>query len=353
MEKITTWYVEEQTNRGIWSIETINPDISGLSRPITIFRGKRATSLITYDWHGNSQTFCPPIWWDLAIGSGACGFGCRACFLMLTHRIRRDPWRHLLYNNCSDFDTAVQKWLLAPKRKTTHTLGIGIDRSDSLLYEGVTEHVRRLAPFFGDDTSNPQQCKMILLTKSINTHYLADIAPDDRRNIVVTFSLNPEEIADLWEGKWPDGERITPSIEKRLDAARLAQDLGFEIRCRLDPIFNPPRWEDQYRTFIEIVANKGLKFSRWTLGTFRMKNQQLDVWREKWGLPEMEWDISAPMVYDGTHFHLPIETRLGIYEYVTKAIQDRFSDAKVSLCKETHDIRKSLKLCNADCNCLF
>src|SRR5204862_816476 len=81
--KPITWYVDEQVENGNWKFEVIPAEVVGLSRPLSVFRAPRHTNLITYDWHGDEQTFCPPMWWDLAIGSGACGLGCRACFLML------------------------------------------------------------------------------------------------------------------------------------------------------------------------------------------------------------------------------------------------------------------------------
>jgi hypothetical protein len=345
------WYVEKQISEGTWRQEIIQPEIVGLSRQITVFRASRKTNLIAYDWHGDRDTFCPPIWWDLAIGSGACGLGCRSCFLMLTHRIRRDPWRHLLYDNYDDFYRATAKWLLAKDRKTFHTLGVGIDRSDSLLYEGITGHVRRLAPLFSNSTTNPQNCKLILLTKSANAHYLKDISLDDRRNVVVTFSLNPEQVADLWEGKWPDGERITPPIYQRLEAALFAQKLGFEVRVRIDPILTPLGWEEYYAEFVGLVRQIGINFRYWTLGTYREKNTLLDHWRERWGLPAMEWE-PTDLVKEGTHRHLSTEHRVEIYRTIASAIRREFPEAKVSLCKETHEIRKFLRLCNADCNCL-
>ncbi len=89
-------------------------------------------------------------------------------------------------------------------------LGLGIDCSDSLLYEGETGLARRLIPLFTSKKTNPFGRKLILLTKSINVHYLEGLPIT---NILVTFSLNPELIADLWEGKWNDGLRITPPIE--------------------------------------------------------------------------------------------------------------------------------------------
>lgn len=74
------WYVEKKATEGVWKEETIPAQIVGLSRDLSVFRAPRKTNLITYDWHGDKDTFCPPIWWDLAIGSGACGLGCRNVF---------------------------------------------------------------------------------------------------------------------------------------------------------------------------------------------------------------------------------------------------------------------------------
>lgn len=348
-----TWYVDEQVAQGTWREQVISAEVVGLSRPLTVFRSSRTSNLITYAWHGDKDTFCPPIWWDLAIGSGACGLGCRACFLMLTHRIKRDPWRHLLYENVDSFYRASKKWLIEPARQPFHTLGVGIDRSDSLLYEGVTGHVRRLAPLFASDTANPKNCKLILLTKSTNTHYLAEIPPEQRKNVVVSFSLNPEPVADLWEGKWPDGVRITPTISKRLEAAALAQELGFEVRVRVDPILTPAGWQDYYQDFIKQTKQIGLNFRYWTLGTYREKNSQLQAWADRWGLSPMEWQPEVgELVHDGTHWHLSAERRAEIYHTVRDTILGQFPGTKVSLCKETHLLRKKLALCNADCNCL-
>lgn len=347
------WFVDEQVATGKWREEMIPAEVVGLSRPLTVFRSSRTANLITHDWHGDKNTFCPPIWWDLAIGSGACGLGCRACFLMLTHRIKRDPWRHLLYENIDSFFRASEKWLVDPQRKSFHTLGVGIDRSDSLLYEGVTGHVRRLAPLFASEITNPRNCKLILLTKSINTHYLQEIPQKQRNNVVVSFSLNPEPIADLWEGKWPDGVRITPPVVKRLEAAAFAQELGFEIRIRVDPILTPFGWEDYYNDFVKQTKQLGIDFRYWTLGTYREKNSQLQAWAARWGLQPMEWQPDdGELVKDGTHWHLPEGRRVEIYRIMRDLISGYFQQAKLSLCKESHVIREEVALCNADCNCL-
>jgi len=353
MPNLLTTFVQRQVEAGAWREEEVPPDISGLARPIAIFRAIRKTDVITHAWHGDASTFCPPMWWDLGVGSGACGLQCRACFLMLTHRAMRDPSRHVLYENVDDFARATQAWLCDPARRRQHTLGVGIDRSDSLLYEGITGHVRRLTGLFARSDLNRQGNKLVLLTKSSNTHYLAEIPDAARQHVVVTFSLNPEAVADAWEGKWIDGVRITPSITRRLEAARLAQDLGYEIRVRLDPILPIERWEDHYTAFVAEVQAMGIVFRYWTLGSYREKNAQLDGWRERWGLPAMEWQPGEDdLMQDGTHRHLHPSRRIAIYRTVSECIRQAFPDARISLCKETHAIRKAIGLCNADCNCL-
>jgi len=305
----------------------------------------------------NTVASTEPIVYDLQTGTGnfvaGDGILVHNCFLMLTHRVRRDPSRHLLYDNLDDFRRAAERWLIDPQRRPQHTLGVGIDRSDSLLYERVAPHVHNLAPLFGDSRFNPRGNPLILLTKTANTPALDDIDPSHRHAIKVTFSLNPEAIADLWEGKREDGTRITPQVARRLEAARHAQNLGFEVRARIDPILTPEGWEEHYRAFFAEIKRLGIHFTYYTLGTFRQKNDQLAVWAAYWGLRPMEWQPEpGEMVKHGTHEHLPAERRLAIYTAVRDMIRAELPGARVSLCKETNDVRKAAGLCNADCNCL-
>ncbi|MAD80302.1 MAG: hypothetical protein CMJ50_05575 [Planctomycetaceae bacterium] len=343
-------YVDKRVQEEKWRLETIPADVVGLSRDLQVYRAERGSDLVTFAKHGDKDTFCPPIWWDLGIGSGACGLGCRSCFLMLTFRSMRDPLRHLLYENVEAFWSAASGWLNDPSRRRHDTMGLGIDRSDSLLYEGVTEHARHLIPMFADPNKNPQRNYLILLTKSKNVHYLEGLPT---ANVAVTFSLNPEPITDLWEGKWPDTlERITPPIQDRLEACLQAQRWGFETRWRIDPILYPPGWETMYDEFFAEAAALGLRPRYVTLGTYREKNSQLDTWREKWGLPPMEWEPTE-LSKEGTHFHVPEDERIAIYRIVTDLSRKYLPDSRVSLCKETHSVRKAVGLCNADCNCLM
>ena len=332
-----------------WRQEVVPAHITGLDRDMLVYRDKRASNFIVHKYHGDKETFCPPSWYDLAISSGACGLGCRACFLMLTFRALRDPMRPVIYENVEDFWKATRKWLSDPKRSSRHTLGLGIDRSDSLLYEGVTEHARHLIPMFDDPDTNPNGNYLILLTKSTNTGYLEGLPT---RNVAVTFSLNPEPIADLWEGKWQDtGQRITPSIKARLEACLYAQHLGFETRFRIDPILYPRGWKNHYKEFFGEASAMGLRPRQITLGTYREKTAQLDTWRAKWGLLPMEWQPDE-LEKDGTHRHVSEATRIDVYRTVASLAREHLPESRIAVCKETHAVRKATALCNADCNCL-
>lgn len=320
-------FIDGEVERGAWTPLIVPPDVSGISRPMTIFLAEKPSGgMIKWSWHGDAETFCPPVWADLAIGSGACGFGCRSCFLMLTFRAMRDPLRPVVYTNGDDFEYQVRRWLRASTwgvdydevdvasgkriktkkmraRTRKDAIGLGIDCADSLLWEGVTGHARRLIPLFTDPRTNPLGNPLVLLTKSANTHYLAELTDVALRringnvpNVAVTMSLNPEAVADLWEGKFPDTrERITPPI-----------------------------------------------------------STQLDTFRAWWGLPPMEFEPNVGDDREGTHRHVVDRGRTytAVAEMVSRAFSRTGHAPWISLCKETHEVRKATGLCSGNCNCL-
>jgi len=169
---------------------------------------------------------------------------------------------------------------------------------------------------------------------------------------MVAFSLNPEPIADLWEGKWPDTqERITPRIDDRLGTSMEAQQMGFEVRWRIDPILTPEGWQEHYAVFFANAGSAGHRPSRITLGTYRESTPQLQRWRRRWGVPPMDFS-PGPLRRDGTHWHLPGSERIEIYRFVAGLCRRYFPASIVSLCKETGHVRGATGLASPSCNCL-
>jgi len=341
--------VQREVASGNWRPECVRADVLGLERPLEIYRAVRKTNLIKpWPKSDDAESYCPAHWADLAIGRGACGFRCRACFLMLTHRLFCDPSRHVVYENVRDFEKAVRQWLQKPNRKN---LGLGIDCSDSLLYEDVTGHARRLMPLFASAETNPHGCRLILLTKSKNVGYLKGLPT---ANVLLTFSLNPEGIADLWEGKFPDGVRVTPSIDDRLTAALKGQEIGFEVRWRVDPIFPVPGWRDAYAEFFAAAARDSHRPTRITLGTYREAQPSLRTFAEGWGLPPMERQPEG-LQKDGAHYHMPKAQRVEIYTALRDGIRKAWLPTghlpTVALCKEPRAVRREVGLDHEMCNC--
>lgn len=346
---LRTSYVAQRVATGQWRQASVAAAEAGLSRDVRIFLASRKSNPLVHNCHGDGDTFCPPLYWDLAIGSGACGLGCRGCYLLGTFRGMRDPLQALVYDNVAFLWSAVRRWLVASGRRSCHTLGLGTDRSDSLLYESVTEHARHLIPMFADPARNPRGCKLLLLSKTKNVHFLQGLPT---RKIIVSFSLNPEPIADLWEGKWPDTlVRITPPIEERLIASGQAERMGFEVRWRIDPILTPPGWQAHYREFFRQAAADGHRPGRITLGTYRETRAVVDYWRGRWHLPPMEWRPES-LSRDGTHRHIPVSDRVATYRKVAALCAEFFPECVVSLCKETKTVRAQSGVCSTLCNCL-
>jgi DNA repair photolyase len=341
--------VQAKVAKGEYRPQCLSTEVLGTLRPVEVYRARRARNTILKPWQASTDddSYCPSHWADIAIGRGACGFRCRACFLMLTHRTFADPSRHVLYENVDDYEQVVRQELMRPGKN----LGLGIDCSDSLLYEGETGHARRLIPLFAHKETNPFGRKLIMLTKSTNVHYLEGLPTS---NVLMTFSLNPEPIADLWEGKWNDGVRITPTIQDRLAASKRAQQMGFVVRWRIDPILPVDGWQGIYGEFLYAAASQGHRPTRITLGTYREMGRSLLTIAAKWGLPPMEF-VPGKLNKDGMHYHLPDEQRIGIYRSLLESVQTAWRHTDhvpiVALCKETKAIREALGIAHSHCNC--
>ena len=113
----------------------------------------------------------------------------------------------------------------------------------------------------------------------------------------------------------------------------------------------PAGWEATYDDLFAQAASMGLQPARITLGTYREKTPALDVWREKWGLPAMEWE-PTDTVKHGTHYRVEPRVRIRVYRTVMDMCKTYFPPSKIDLCKETVDVRASLELHRSCCNCL-
>jgi spore photoproduct lyase len=109
--------------------------------------------------------------------------------------------------------------------------------SDSLLSENQHSYLPEIS------RSLPEGCVLELRSKGAD---LTPIAKDQirRERVVLSWSLNPPEIIRTYEYG-------TASLERRLQAARDAMELGYRVAFHLDPVFHFDGWEQAYRLLFD------------------------------------------------------------------------------------------------------
>ena len=147
---------------------------------------------------------------------------------------------------------------------------------------------------------------------------------------------------------------MTPSIDNRLAASLRAQDMGFEIRWRVDPIMPVEGWRDIYGLFFNEAAEAGHAPTRITLGTYRETQPSLHKFTGGWGLPRMEWAPTG-LEKDGMHYHMSATQRIEIYRALAASISSAWHGRSrvpiVALCKEPNAVRMEVGLDHDMCNC--
>lgn len=82
-------------------------------------------------------------------------------------------------------------------------------------------------------------------TKSTNVDFLP---PCPEKRVVISWSLNSEEIASRLEKK-------SPPVQERLKSAKKVVDKGYIIGFHFDPIIYYQNWKDGYRKIAEDILN--------------------------------------------------------------------------------------------------
>ena len=111
-------------------------------------------------------------------------------------------------------------------------------------------------------------------TKSADMAVMKDVAP--MKNMIFAWTVSPQEVVRQYE-------HGTPSVEKRLAAAKSAMDKGWPVRLCFDPMLYVPQFEKAYGALFEDVKKY---FSQNTLagvslGVFRISKTYLKPMRKQ------------------------------------------------------------------------
>jgi spore photoproduct lyase len=229
---------------------------------------------------------------------------------------------------------------------------------DSLALEHLTGAAELFIPFFGGLPNG----YLFLLTKSASVEPILRLPHNG--HTIVGWSLNAAEVSQEFEIG-------APCLEDRLQAARRAQEAGYRVRVRLDPIVPLPGWETMYAAAIgEIFAKTSPE--RVTIGTLRFeegfhRNRHAIIGerhpgsrllREMERMQPMEVPIGKPAgrgrglskVSVGK-ISYPRTTRVEVFRFIIAEIRKHFA-GPIALCKETRDVWREVSLDPSRCRCV-
>ncbi|MGQ3684308.1 MAG: SPL family radical SAM protein [Candidatus Loosdrechtia sp.] len=265
-----------------------------------------------------------------------CNFWCEYCYLYLTFRTMPVSTHFVnyekLFQEIVNFDRANIP-------DTLRILNLG-ELCDPLAIEDITGFAEELIPFVASKT---QKTRLLFLTKSDAIHSLLNANHDNK--IIVSFSINTDVIHQQLEHR-------TPSPEARLIAAKKLQDLGYEIRLRIDPVVWYSTWEKDYLELVQKIFSY-VKPVRITIGEYRPSRGLAAHISSRF--PESSLlKVTSGLIRDGTKLRYPEENRISLFRTIINAIRKYDGKVKMALCKEDVKIWKDLGIPvnSLDCNCL-
>lgn len=249
-----------------------------------------------------------------------CVYDCTYCFLQ--DFLENNPLL-TAFVNVEDLITELEEEFRAhPDR--SFRVGTG-ELTDSLALDHLIPHTDLLIPFFNRQSNAVLELK----TKSDQIENLLN--QPDPTNVIISWSINPQEIVDR-------EEKGTPSVAKRLEAARLCQEKGYGVGFHFDPVILFPGWEQAYEELIDTLFQKvspeGIEWI--SLGSFRYRPNLKRIIRER---------HADSLVLTGEHtagadgkFRYLRPLRNHAYDSLRQMMKQRAENVDVYLCMETKEI---------------
>lgn len=197
--------------------------------------------------------------------------------------------------------------------------------TDSLALDDVIPYSEYLVPFF----RKKKNAVLELKTKSAQVENL--LRQEGTGNIIVSWSLNPQEMID-------QEEKGTAGLEERLEAARLCQEHGFRIGFHFDPILLFPGWEQAYEEVVAALFRR-IKPSaiEWiSLGSFRYRAGLKPIAKSRHAETRL-FTGEHVQCEDGKYRYLrPLRNQA--YQTLRRLLKQHSEDLCVYLCMETKEI---------------
>lgn len=260
-----------------------------------------------------------------------CPFDCSWCYLKGTFRFHPTKTKPV-FKDYRKIELHTRRFL--EEVETPEILNTG-EIADSLMGEGLsTPFSNFIIPMFEKQNKH----KVLFLTKSDNIKNLLEISPHNQ--VIVSFSLNADEVAKKWESG-------APSVDRRIDAGRKLNEAGYEVRVRIDPVVPVPEWEKLYVELIEQLFSSFIP-SRITLGSLRGLQTTINGSTDKSWLEYLKENSSWGKKVD-------FSIRRNMYATLIDVLKENYNYTDIGLCKETVAMWGSLGMdySKIKCNCIW
>jgi spore photoproduct lyase len=260
-----------------------------------------------------------------------CPFDCAWCYLKGTFRFQPTKTKPV-FKDRHKVETHTRRFL--EEVTTPEILNTG-EIADSLMGEGLSEPFSKfIIPIFEEQNKH----KVLFVTKSDNVKHLLEIKPHNQ--VIISFSLNANEVAKRWE-------KGAPSVDRRIEAGRKLNQAGYEVRVRIDPIVPVPDWEKQYTNLIDQIF-ASFTPERITLGSLRGLQTTIN------GSKDTSW-VGYLTEKSNWGKKVDFKTRYEIYATVINLLESKYNYSNVALCKETLAMwgRLGMDYKKIKCNCTW
>ena len=184
-----------------------------------------------------------------------CIYDCRYCFLQGMYRSAH----YVLFVNFEDFSEDIKTKI---RHKQTQNIYFysGYD-CDSLALDPLSRFTEYFVPLFTAQDS----ARLELRTKSTQIRHLLEMEPNS--NCVIAYSFTPAAVSEALEHK-------VPTLEKRIEAVKKLQNLGWPVALRFEPLIYHQGYEENYRQLFDCLFSQldVDKLHSVSMGLFRMPN---------------------------------------------------------------------------------
>ncbi len=248
-----------------------------------------------------------------------CVYDCSYCFLQ--DFLQNNPLL-TAFVNLEDLLAELDETLSAHPH---HTFRVGTgELTDSLALDDFLPYSETLIPFFNQRSNAVLELK----TKSDRIGNLLSLDPS---NIIVSWSINPPEIAER-------EEKGTPGTLKRLNAARQCAEKGYRIGFHFDPVILFPGWEAAYADLVDaLLENVRPESIEWiSIGGFRYRPNLKKVIKDRHEGTQLFTQEHLPSEDGKFRYLRPLRNRA--FETLRRMLKDRAAEVNVYLCMETKEI---------------